>query len=339
MTPQQIFYIIFSILLLPINVASAFWLVREAVNLTGMTFTEFVDQINERLFGITDGSHRFSRGRRMRRVRRAIAEFYRENSSDPKKSNRLTWTFGICTLPSLIALNLAGYSAMFPNKLEYAAVGDCLLVVLNLGFVLWGRSYRKQHPLDARIAEQLQMKRKQSKRNPVKNILVYGLVGILFFGFLLFFMMGMARTSSGSHYQSSQKSAIEIQADLISILNEKGYETANVPTTYWELDEEKLEHVAAGTKGDSKFEFYGYSDKETVDLVYNQIIYITAPELEHSEREAHETSLSGGKMFTIQIDGVYYLVLYQKDTVIYAYSPDSLDEMNGILEKIGYSKE
>lgn len=334
MIPQQIFYIIFSILLFPINVASAFWLVREAVNLTGMTMTEFVDQINERLFGIMDGSriHR----RRRRRVRQAIVEFYRENSSDPRKSNQLTWTFGICTLPSLIALNLAGYSAMFPNKLEYAAVGDCLLVVLNLGFILWGRSYRKHHPLDARIEERLRMKRRQSERNLVKDILVYGLVGILFFGFLLFFMMGMARTSSGSHYQESQKSVIEIQADLISILNEKGYETANVPTTYWELDEEKLEHVAAGTKGDSKFEFYGYSDKETVDLVYNQILYRTAPELEHSEREAHETSLSGGKMATIQIDGVYYLVLYQKDTVIYAYSPDSLDEFCGILEKIGY---
>lgn len=93
MTPQQIFYIIFSILLFPINVASAFWLVREAVNLTGMTMTEFVDQINERLFGIMDGSriHR----RRRRRVRRAIVEFYRENSFDPRKSNQLTWTFGI----------------------------------------------------------------------------------------------------------------------------------------------------------------------------------------------------------------------------------------------------
>ena len=30
--------------------------------------------------------------------------------------------------------------------------------------------------------------------------------------------------------------------------------------------------------------------------------------------------------------------MYQEDTVIYAYSPDSLDEINDILMQIGYLK-
>ena len=184
------------------------------------------------------------------------------------------------------------------------------------------------------------MKEKEyGRKKRAKNIIVYSLVGAFFLGILLFFMMGISGISQSRQYQQSQQTVISIHADLTTLLNEKGYETANIPTTYWEIDENKLLHVAAGVKGDSKFEFYGYSDDETVDLVYNQIVYLTAPELENSERESHETSLpDGNRMFTIVIDGVYYLVMYRNDTVIYAYSPDSLNEINEILTGIGYLK-
>ena len=71
--------------------------------------------------------------------------------------------------------------------------------------------------------------------------------------------------------------------------------------------------------------------------MYNQIVYQTAPDLEPSERESYETTLSdGNKMFTIVIDGVHYLVMYRNDTLIYAYSSDSLDEINEFLADIGY---
>ena len=71
--------------------------------------------------------------------------------------------------------------------------------------------------------------------------------------------------------------------------------------------------------------------------MYNQIVYQTAPDLEPSQHESYETTLSdGNKMFTIVIDGVHYLVMYRNDTVIYAYSSDSLDEINEILADIGY---
>lgn len=41
-------------------------------------------------------------------------------------------------------------------------------------------------------------------------------------------------------------------------------------------------------------------------------------------------------MFTAVIDRIYYLVVYQNDTVIYAYSQDDLSEINEILTEIGY---
>lgn len=334
MMKYQIFSIIFSIILLPVNLRCAFWLFREAMNLTGMTFKEFLETTSSERLSPDIGRHRF------RKRQRFFINFFKEHSSDPQKSIRLLWTFGICTLPGLAALNLAGYAAMHIDKLKYAFIGNLILVAINIALVIWGKIYRKNNPLDDVTAEKLNAKRIQEKeyggKKRAKSILVYSLVGAFFLGILLFFMMGI---SGISQYQQYQQTAISIHSDLITLLNEKGYETANIPTTYWEIDENKLLHVAAGVKGDSKFEFYGYSDDETVDLVYNQIVYLTAPELENSERENHETHLpDGNKMFTIVIDGVYYLVMYRNDTVIYAYSPDSLNEINEILTGIGYLK-
>lgn len=333
----QIFNIIFSIILLPVNICCAFWLFREAMNLTGMTFKEFLETTSSKTLSLNTGR------RTLRKRQRFLTRFFKEKSFDPQKSIRLLWTFGICTLPGLAALCLAEYAAMHIDKLKYAFIGNLILVAINIGLVIWGKFYRKNHPLDDVTAERLNAKRMKEKeygrKNRAKSIIVYSLVGAFFLGILLFFMVGISSILQSRQHQQSQQSAILVHAELITLLNEKGYETANIPTTYWEIDENKLLHVAAGVKGDSKFEFYGYSDDETVDLVYDQIVYLIAPELENSKRESHETILpDGNKMFTIGIDGVYYLVMYRNDTVIYAYSPDSLNEINEILIGIGYLK-
>lgn len=331
MMKPQIISIIFSIILLPVNFRCAFWLFREALNLTGMTIQEFLETTSSKTLSLTDGRHKF------RKRQRFFIKFFKEKSSDPQKSIRLLWTFGICTLPGLVALELAAYAAMHMDKLKYTFIGNFVLVAVNIVLIIWSKIYRNNNPLDDAIAEILNAKRmhekESSQKKRTKNILVYSLVGTFFFVILFFFMSGI----SGISHQ--QQTAIEIHANLITLLNEKGYETANIPTTYWEIDENKLLHVAAGVKGESKFEFYGYSDDETVDLVYNQIVYLTAPKLEHSERESHETALpDGNKMFTIVIDDIYYLIMYRNDTVIYAYSSNSLNEINEILAAIGYLK-
>lgn len=329
--------IIFSIILLPVNLCCAFWIFREALNLTGMTFKEFLETTSFESLWFNTGSRTLRKRKRFLKRQRFLVSFFKEKSLNPQKSIRLLWTFGICTLPGLAALTLAVYAASHIDKLKCAFTGNLILVAINISLVIWGKIYRKNHPLDDVTAEKLHAKRMKEKeynrKNRVKSIIVYSLVGAFFFGILLFFMMGISNLS-----QSSQ-TAISTHADLTALLNEKGYETANIPTTYWDIDANKLLHAAAGVKGDNKFEFYGYSDDETVDLVYNQIVYLTAPKLKNSERESHETSLpDGNKMFTIVIDGVYYLVMYRNDTVIYAYSPDSLNEINEILTGIGYLK-
>lgn len=327
MIKQQILTIAFSIILLPANFCCAFWLFREALNLTGMTFGEFVKKVNSQMLHITTKRHR------KRRVQRLLAKFFAENSSDPQKSIKLTRDFGFCTLPGLAALCLATYSATNVNHVKYAFIGNIILTVINIALVVWGKIYRKNNPFDGLMTERFS----EEKKHNTKNIAVFSSVGILIFGVLMFFMLGIAGIFRSNQGQKTYQSAISTQASLITILNEKGYETANISTTYWEFDENKLEHIAAGVKDNGKFEFYGYSDVETVESVYNQIVSNIAPNFEISERKNHETSLTGkGKMFTAVIDGVYYLVTYQNDTVIYAYSQDNLYEINEILTAIGY---
>ena len=326
---KQILNIVFSIILLPVNFCCAFWIFREAMNLTGMTFKEFLN-FTSRIHFPSSSAHR-----NLQKRQRFLVAFFREKSSDPKKSIRLLWTFGICTLPGAAALALAVYCAIDPEHLKYAFIGNLILVLINIGLVIWKKIYRNNHPLDLAMAEKLEAKhskeKEEGKKNRRKNIIVYSLVGAFFFGILLFFMFLYIGYSNHSDSISRDEAAV--------VLNGRGYETANIPVTYWELDENKLMYVCAGIKGEDKFEFYEYSDDETTDLVYNQISYRVSPDMEPSERGKHETELPGGnKMFTAVVDGVYHLVMYQGNTVVYAYSPDSLDEINDILIQIGYLK-
>lgn len=328
---EQTFCIAFSILLVPINFCCSFWLFKEALNLTAMTVREFVKD-NYLKIPIGKGSIH-----RRRKTQRFIAKFFDEKSSDPQRSIRLTRFFGYSTLLGLPALMLAFYSAISVQYLDYVLIADLILFTANVIILIEGRIYIKNNPLDPLTEEKLSFKRAVEGSLNFKSIIIYLLVALLFFGFLFFIMTAISKTVTANQTQETTKSASFVRQDLISLLDEKGYETANVPTTFWKLDDRKLLDVAAGVKEESKFEFYSYIDSETVDLVYNQILYQTTSEFENVEREKYETKLSSrSKIFEAEIDEIYYLVMYKNDTVIYAFSKNSPDEIHDILKSIGY---
>lgn len=311
------FHILFSILLLPINLLCAAWLFREALSCTGMTFHQFCEQNASLIPTIST--------RRTRRTMRFLAGFFAAHSTDPKRSMRFTRAFGVCTLPGVAALFLAGYAAMGGT---YIWLGEGILCACNAAIYLWGRLYPRQG------------KAKKWRLPPLKHIIVYGLFACVFLSFLTFFTVGIAGIARSNVSQPCQeRNAIAIQAALIPLLEDHGYETANVPTTYWAIDADKLEHVAAGGKADSKFEFYGYTDGDTVAGVYEQILQAIAPTLSPTEREQHETALSGGgRICTMEQDGTQYLVLCQNDTVVYAHTHGEPEwtELREILAAVGY---
>lgn len=126
-------------------------------------------------------------------------------------------------------------------------------------------------------------------------------------------------------------------SDVHTVLSEKGFETANIPTTYWFIEESKLTNVVSGRKGDMAFEFYEYADSETVDLVFNQVAYDISKDMEIDEREKQIAELpNGGKMFTLTEAGVLHIVVYKEDTLIYAHSPETSTEIQAILMELGY---
>lgn len=314
------FHILFSLLLLPINLFCAAWLFWEALSYTGMTFHQFCEQNYTQLPTISTHC--------TRRTMRFLAAFFAAHSTDPKRSMRLTRAFGVCTLPGMAALFLAGYAAMGGT---YIWLGEGILCALNAAIYLWGWLYPRRG------------KTKKWKLPPLKHIIVYGLVACVSLGFLTFFTVGIAGIARSNMSQPCQdRNAIATQATLIPLLEDHGYETANVPTTYWQLDADKLEHVAAGVKEGSKFEFYGYTDGDTVEGVYEQILQAIAPTLSPTERKQHETALSGGgRICTMELDGTQYLVLCQNDTVVYAHTHEEPEwtALREILASVGYMWE
>ena len=150
-----------------------------------MTFKEFLETTSH--ISPSVGRHRF------RKRQRFFIKFFKEHSTEPQRSIWLLWAFGICTLPSLAALNLAEYVAIHNGKLKYAFIGNLILIAINVALVIWSKIYRNNHPPDDAIAEKLNAKRMREKEcgrnNSIKSIVVYVVVGLFFLCILLFFLL------------------------------------------------------------------------------------------------------------------------------------------------------
>ena len=135
--------------------------------------------------------------------------------------------------------------------MQYAFIGNLILVLVNIALVIWGKYYRKNQPIDGEIAKKLKAKyskeKEEGKKRRVKNIVIYSIVGAVFLGILLFFMLLIAGASASNNSIS--------QEDVAIVLNERGYQTAEVPVTYWDIEENSLMYVCAGVKGENKLEF------------------------------------------------------------------------------------
>lgn len=357
---ELVFNIVFSILLLPVYFLCSAWMLKEAFSLTGITFREYQNQIYRReteeleftdeppVYTDPEDIELSRKTQNMDASSRELMFFLKDHSSDPQQSFRLIKAYSKCSSLGFAAFLLAQYTAISrsPDKLKIALFGNIILLVLNLGLLFAGKIYRTKHPLDEMTAEKLRVKhirgKEEKKRVRIRNIVIYCLVGLLFFGGLLYVDLSMAGVFSTPQKQVPQSTAITQQIKISqhkvhTVLTERGFETANIPTTYWSYDENKLQNVCAGVKDGIKFEYYEYSDGETTDLVYNSITYSVSMDMQPSERERFETKLpDGNRIFTALIDGVYQLCIYKDNTVVYAYSESGLDEINSILYELGY---
>lgn len=320
--------IVVVVLMLPVNLYCSFWIFKEMLNLAGVTFKEFQEH-----FANTTATYE--------RNERQLLHYFTEKTGQPEKIKKMLHWYKICTFPGITALLLAQYGVISHqvNKVKYVFWGNLVLAITNFIIASLGRIYRQNNPLDPRIAEQLELKRAREKQTVRKYKMVYALCAAFFISVLLGIHLAEGRELNLQSAQMQQQNNAQSISfwDMHTVLHQRGFETANIPTTYWFYDEDKLKNVISGKKGETSFEFYEYSDGETTDSVYSRIADNILQDMELSQRAQYETELPGrNKMFAVTQNGVYRLTMYKSNTVIYAYSTQTSDETHDILVQIGY---
>ena len=319
----------FSFLLIPWYLYCTAWIGRELFALSGMTFWEFVQKGEGRVPTATSSRH--SRSRR----NRAILSLLMETSRDQEETLRLFKRYCYSTLPAFLAFLPSLIPGLWGNW--WISLGwDVALFLAGLVIKAQGRGYREKHRLDPLQEEELEARqRRQNKAHfTKKGLVVYGLVGLYFLGLFVVIITGGGQIFRAGDNQ--QRVAPDFY-DVHEAVSDAGFETANIPTTYWMYEEKKLGNVVSGLKDGAGFEYYEYYDDETVDLVYNQICSDIAPEMTAQPREEWSQSLpNGGERCTLTRDGVTYDVLYWGNTVVYAYAPEGSEEITDLLVKLRY---
>ena len=320
---------LFSFLLVPWYLYCTAWIGGELFALSGLTFWEFVQKGQDRVPMAT--SHHLSRKRR----NRAVLALLMETSSDPEETRRLFRRYCYSTLPGFLAFVPSLIPGMWGNW-QVFLVWDVVLFLVGLVIKAQGRGYRRKHRLDPLQEEKLEARQRRQNKTffTGKSLVVYGLVGLFFLGMFVVIVTGGGQMFS---IWSNQQSVAPDFYDVHEVVYEAGFETANIPTTYWRYEEQKLGNVVSGLKDGAGFEYYEYYDDETVDLVYNQICSDIAPEMTAQPREEWSQSLpNGGERCTLTRDGVTYEVLYWGNTVVYAYAPEGSEEITDLLVELNY---
>lgn len=319
----------FSFLLIPWYLYCTAWIGRELFAMSGMTFWEFFQKGQDRVPTAT--SHHHSRNRR----NAAILSLLLETSRDREETLRLFKRYCYSTSPAFLTFVPSLIPGMWGNW--WVSLGwNVILFLAGLVIKAQGKGYREKHRLDPLQEEELEARqRRQNKAHfTKKGLVVYGLVGLYFLGLFVVIITGGGQIFRAGDNQ--QRVAPDFY-DVHEAVSDAGFETANIPTTYWRYEEQKLGNVVSGLKDGAGFEYYEYYDDETVDLVYNQICSDIAPEMTAQPREEWSQSLpNGGERCTLTRDGVTYEVLYWGNTVVYAYAPEGSEEITDLLVELNY---
>ena len=107
--------IIISALLLPVNLYCSFWIFREVLNLSGITFREMLKDLN----GLAIPSGRFGKG--MRRRQKILLNYLLKRSYEPEKTQMLFRRYKHSITPGVIAVILTDYIAFSKSTNKISA--------------------------------------------------------------------------------------------------------------------------------------------------------------------------------------------------------------------------
>lgn len=203
---EPAFNIVFSVLLLPVNLFCSSWMFQETLKLSGMTFREFLNHLQDKVPSIPGST--LGRQRAMAERRSIILSYLLETSSNPTRTRTLFKGYCYGVIPGFLALSLMSYTGFAVRNADQtptAFIGNLLLLTINAALFVIGKIYKSKNPLDMRAEEKLEQKRKKERRenskNRIKNTIVYTMVGAFFFGCptILWFGYGGNHTSPPGH--------------------------------------------------------------------------------------------------------------------------------------------
>ena len=193
--------IIISALLLPVNLYCSFWIFREVLNLSGITFREMLKDLN----GLAIPSGRFGKG--MRRRQRILLNYLLKRSYEPEKTQMLFRRYKHSITPGVIAVILTDYIAFSKNtnKISVAIVGIAVLLIFNIALALYGKIYKKNHPLDNEILAIVERKKKNTYGIGIVGSIVAIIIALIMYIGCFLLVAAVAQVPSRGGQQSSNQ--------------------------------------------------------------------------------------------------------------------------------------
>lgn len=125
-------------------------------------------------------------------------------------------------------------------------------------------------------------------------------------------------------------------SDVADAIEDRGYKTRDVQAKYEDMDMVHHYKSLAGVKENSCFEFHQYTEDGSPDGVYDTIVFGFTGNLSPEETAQYETPLENGRKFEKVYDDTRYVVAYKDNTVVYAEEPANSNDVDEILDEIGY---
>ena len=193
--------IIISALLLPVNLYCSFWIFREVLNLSGITFREMLKDLN----GLAIPSGRFGKG--MRRRQKILLNYLLKRSYEPEKTQMLFRRYKHSVTPSVIAVILTDYIAFSKNtnKISVAIVGIAVLLIFNIALALYGKIYKKNHPLDNEILAIVERKKKNTYGIGIVGSIVAIIIALVMYIGCFLLVAAVAQVPSTEGQQSNNQ--------------------------------------------------------------------------------------------------------------------------------------
>lgn len=161
-------------------------------------------------------------------------------------------------------------------------------------------------------------------------------IGVFMLAVLVFMAVKMGTAVKEAEDYRKEINETISYSDVADAVEDRGYKTRDVQAKYEDMDMVHHYKSLAGVKENSCFEFHQYTEDGSPDGVYDTIVFGFTGDTSPDAAAQFETPLENGKKFEKVYDDTRYVVAYKDNTVVYAEEPVNSNDVDEILDEIGY---